>query len=83
MNFKQRQGYWVLYGLGHQWNTTPGNISTKMLLLATYGNSANCWVMEGYAQSDRPNQNWLKFMNQNSTKTRTIRCIKSPVEYIY
>lgn len=54
-----------------------------MLLLATYGNSVNCWVMEGYAQSDRPNQNWLKFMNQNSTKTRTIRCIKSPVEYIY
>ena len=81
--FQTETGYWVLYGLGHQWNTTPGNISTKMLLLATYGNSANCWVMEGYAQSDRPNQNWLKFMNQNSTKTQTIRCIKSPVEYIY
>lgn len=81
--FQTETGYWVLYGLGHQWNTTPGNISTKMLLLATYGNSANCWVMEGYAQSDRSNQNWLKFTNQNSTKTRTIRCIKSPVEYIY
>lgn len=81
--FQTGTGCWVLYGLGHQWNTTPGNISTKMLLLATCGNSANCWVMEGYAQNDRPGQNWLKFMNQNSTKTRTIRCIKSPVEYIY
>ncbi len=74
---------WVLYGLGHQWDTTPGNIARMMLLLATYGHSANSWVMEGYAQGDRPNQNWLKFTNQNSTKTRTIRCIKTPVEYIY
>ena len=81
--FQHGDSRWVLYGLGHQWNTNPGSISRMMLLLATYGNSANCWVMEGYAQNDRPNQNWLKFMNQNSTKTRVIRCIKSPVEYIY
>lgn len=81
--FRSGGGCWVLCGLGHQWNTTPGNLSKMMLLLATYGNSANSWVMEGYAQSDRPNQNWLKFMNQNSTKTRVIRCVKSPVEYIY
>ena len=74
---------WVLYGLGHQWNPTAGNISRMMLLLATYGNSANSWVMEGYAQADRPGQNWLKYMNQNSTKTRVIRCVKTPVEYMY
>ena len=81
--FRSGEGCWVLYGLGHQWDTTPGNIARMMLLLATHGNSANSWVMEGYAQNDRPGQNWLKFMNQNSTKTRVIRCVKSPVEYIY
>lgn len=81
--FRSGTGCWILYGLGHQWNTSPGSISRMTLLLATYGNSANSWIMEGYAQNDRPNQNWLKFVNQNSTKTRVIRCIKSPVEYIY
>ena len=74
---------WVLCGLGHQWNTTPGNISRMMLLLATHGDSSRCWYMEGYAQADRPNQNWLKYTAQNTTKTRVIRCVKSPVEYIY
>ena len=54
-----------------------------MLLFASYVIFAFCCVMEGYAQSDRSNQNWLKFTSQNSTKTRTIRSIKSPVEYIY
>lgn len=74
---------WVLCGLGHQWNTTPGNISRMMVLLATFGDSSRCWYMEGYAQAVRPNQNWFKYTAQNSTKTRTVRCVKSPVEYIY
>ncbi len=81
--FSTATGCWVLYGLGHQWNTTTGNIAPMMLLLATHGNSANSWFMEGYAQADRPNQNWLKYASQNTTKTRVIRCVKSPVEYIY
>ena len=76
-------GSFVIYGLGHQWSTTPGNISRMMLLFATHGNSAKSWIMEGYAQNDRPGQNWLKFVNQNSAKTRLIRCVKSPVEYVY
>lgn len=74
---------WVLFGLGHQWDTTPGNIATKMLLMATYSGNSNSWLMEGYANSVRPGQNWLKYAGNNSTKTRTIRCVKSPVEYIY
>ena len=81
--FRSGTGCWVLYGLGHQWDTTPGNIARMMLLLATYGNSASSWMMEGYAQADRPGQNWLKFAGQNSTKTRLIRCVKTPVEYMY
>ena len=81
--FRTEEGCWVLCGLGHQWDTTPGNIARMTLLLATYGNSAKSWFMEGYAQNDRPNQNWLKYTSQNSTKTRVIRCVKTPVEYIY
>lgn len=74
---------WVLFGLGHQWDTTCGNIAVKNLLMATYGNSGRTWTMEGYASSDRPGQNWLKFVANNTVKTRMIRCIKTPVEYIY
>lgn len=81
--FRSGSGCWVLCGLGHQWDTTPGNIARMMLLLATSGDSARSWYMEGYAQADRPNQNWLKYTSQNSTKTRIVRCVKSPVEYIY
>ena len=81
--FKSGSGCWVLYGLGHQWDTAPGNIARMMLLLATHGSSSHCWVMEGYADNDRPGQNWMKYVGNNSTKTRLIRCVKSPVEYIY
>lgn len=81
--FRSGDSTWVLASLGHQWNTTPGNISPMMLLLATWGNASKTWVMEGYAAADRPGQNWIKFMAQNTTKTRTVRCVKSPVEYIY
>ena len=81
--FRSGGACWVLCGLGHQWNTTAGSISPMMLLLATAGDGANSWVLEGYAQADRPGQNWLKFVGQNSTKTRMIRCVKTPVEYMY
>lgn len=73
----------VLYGLGHQWNTSAGNIARMNILFATYGDGGRSWSLEGYSQNDRPGQNWLKFSAQNTTKTRTIRCVKIPVEYIY
>ena len=81
--FRAGGATWVLAGLGHQWNTTPGNISPMMLLLATWGDASKSWVMEGYAAADRPGQNWIKFMAQNTTKTRMVRCVKTPVEYMY
>lgn len=74
---------WVLCGLGHQWNTAPGNISGMLLLLATWGSGSKTWVMEGYAQAAKPGQNWLKYVANNTTKTRTLRCVKTPVEYEY
>lgn len=73
----------VLCGLGHQWNTTAGNIAPKTLIMATYGSSGNTWTLVGYAQATKPNENWWKYTANNSTKTRVVRCIKTPVEYIY
>ena len=81
--FAHEDRKWVLFGLGHQWNTSPGQIARMHLLLATYGNPDQTWVMEGYEAADRPGQNWIKFTPQNHIKTRTIRCVKTPVEYIY
>lgn len=81
--FRSGGGVWVLVGLGHQWDTTPGNIARMMLLMATYGNGSKTWIMEGYANADRPGQNWLKYVANNSTKTRVLRCVKTPVEYMY
>lgn len=82
-DFEYEGKHWILYGLGHQWDLIAGNIARKNLIMATYGNSSNTWVMEGYASDVKPGENWIKFMSNNSTKTRMIRCIKSPVEYIY
>lgn len=73
----------VLFGLGHQWGTAHSNVSKMMILFATSGVSGSTWYMEGYAQNVKANQNWWKFTANNNIKTRTIRCIKTPVEYIY
>ena len=82
-DFEIDGAHYILNGLGHQWNATPGNISRMNLLLATYGSSSQTWVMEGYASQQKPNENWIKYTANNSTKTRVIRCIKTPVEYTY
>ena len=82
-DFESEGNHWVLYGPGHQWNSDKGNVARMNILLATYGDSGKSWGMEGYASSDRPGQNWMKFTAHNIWKTRTIRCIKTPVEYIY
>lgn len=71
---------WNIMGLGHQWNAQ--SISKNIILLATYGNENNTWLIEGYPQDDGRG-NWFKYSNHNAMKTRTIRCIKTPVEYIY
>lgn len=82
-DFEIDGAHYVLNGLGHQWNTVHGNIARMNLLLATYGNSSQTWVMEGYESQVKPNENWIKYTANNSTKTRLIRCIKTPVEYTY
>ena len=79
-DFEYEGEHLVLCGLGHQWSET--GISKKMIQFATYGNSGSTWLIEGYSKSDGRG-NWFKFAASNAVKTRTIRCVKSPVEYIY
>lgn len=79
-DFEYEGNHWILCGLGHQWDDK--SISKMMILLAMHGDANRTWLMEGYPQSDGRG-NWLKYANQNAVKTRTIRCIKTPVEYEY
>lgn len=72
----------VFSGLGHQWDATPGNVAKQNVIMATYGSVGSTWNIEGYPKSDGRG-NWYKYVSQNSTKTRTIRCVKTAVEYIY
>lgn len=79
-DFEYEGNHWTLCGLGHQWDAA--NISKMMILLATYGNGGSTWLMEGYSHNDGRG-NWFKYAGNNASKTRTIRCVKTPVEYIY
>lgn len=79
-DFEYEGSHWTICGLGHQWDAT--SISKMMILLATYGNGGSTWMIEGYSNSEGRG-NWFKYIGNNAQKTRTIRCIKTPVEYIY
>ena len=79
-DFEYEGEHLVLCGLGHQWSET--GISKKMIQYATYGNSGSTWLIEGYSKTEGRG-NWFKYAASNAVKTRTIRCVKTPVEYIY
>lgn len=79
-DFEYEGSHWTLCGLGHQWD--EGKIAKTAILLATYGNAGSSWMMEGYPQSNGSG-NWMKYSAQNAVKTRTVRCVKTPVEYVY
>ena len=79
-DFEYEGEHLVLFGLGHQWSET--GISKKMIQYATYGNSGSTWLIEGYSKTEGRG-NWFKYAASNAVKTRTIRCVKTPVEYIY
>lgn len=71
----------VLYGWGHQWEAGTGKISADDFIFAVNNGSSTAWMMEGWFVDMRGN--WFKTSVQNNVKTRTIRCKKSPVDYIY
>lgn len=79
-DFEYEGEHLLLCGLGHQWNET--SIAKMSILFATFGNKSNTWSIEGYSQLDGSG-NWFKYSANNQNKTRTIRCVKTPVEYIY
>ena len=79
-DFDYDNAHWTILGLGHQWDEK--SIETMTVLFATYGNANKTWLIEGYPKSENRG-NWFKYANNNTSKTRTIRCIKTPVEYIY
>lgn len=80
-DFNYNDTHFVLCGLGHQYSVDIGNIAKMFIIFGTYGNSGSTWLIEGSARATGTG-NWYKFAGQNSTKTRTIRCIKTPVEYM-
>lgn len=71
----------VICGWGHQWNSNLGSIGTDDIIFATNSGSTTSWMMEGWFAEMKGNR--FKSTIQNNIKTRTIRCKKSPVEYIY
>ena len=71
----------VLFGWGHQWEAGTGKISSDDFIFAVNNGTSTVWMMEGWFVDMRGN--WFKTVTQNNVKSRTIRCKKSPVEYIY
>ena len=71
----------VLFGWGHQWEAGTGKISSDDFIFAVNNGTSTAWMMEGWFVDMRGN--WFKTVTQNNVKSRTIRCKKSPVEYIY
>lgn len=79
-DFEYEGEHLLLCGLGHQWSET--GLAKMYIIFATYGNSSNTWFIEGSSQSAGAG-NWFRYSVNNQNKTRTIRCVKTPVEYIY
>lgn len=80
VDFTYEGSNFIMMGLGHQYNSS--DIASMNVLFATYGNSGSTWGLEGYPESSGRG-NWFKYAVHNAQKTRTIRCVKIPVEYIY
>lgn len=77
----QNNRHMALFGWGHQWDSVAGSVSTDDILFANSSENSTSWMMEGWFVDMRGN--WFKTTVQNNTKTRTLRCKKSFVEYIY
>lgn len=79
-DFEYGGSHWTICGTGHQWDAS--HIASMSVLFATYGRANSSWMIDGNPKSTGTG-NWIKYTAHNSQKTRIIRCIKTPVEYIY
>ena len=82
--FRSGGSVWVLAGLGHQWDTTAGEHCTDVAAAGHPWQRLEDLDDGGLCQCAAPRgRNWLKFVANNMTKTRVVRCVKTPVEYMY
>ncbi len=86
-DFDYEGSHWVMASLGHQWKEREAgtvSVSKMFFLMATSGRAGKTWAIEGYlAGSAQGQSSWIKYADHNKVKTRTIRCVKTPVKYIY
>lgn len=78
----------VLFGPGYQYKAyheTNAFFKPLVTVLANYaGNQLKTWCLEEWEKTTGKG-NWFKVMTNwyGANDTRTVRCIKTPVEYIY
>ena len=73
----------ILFGPGAQNNTQGSNMFSPLsIIFAGHFEGGFTWTMEGYSTASGKG-NWFKTNTFYPRYTRVIRCIKSPVEYIY
>lgn len=73
----------ILFGPGAQNNTQGSSMFSPLsIIFAGHFEDGFTWTMEGYSTASGKG-NWFKTNTFYPRYTRVIRCIKSPVEYIY
>lgn len=73
----------ILFGPGAQNNNQGSNMFSPLsIIFAGHFEGGFTWTMEGYSTASGKG-NWFKTNTFYPRYTRVIRCIKSPVEYIY
>lgn len=73
----------ILFGPGAQNNNQGSSMFSPLsIIFAGHFEGGFTWTMEGYSTASGKG-NWFKTNTFYPRYTRVIRCIKSPVEYIY
>ena len=73
----------ILFGPGAQTYGDGSDMFESLYIIwASHFNDGFTWLMEGYATSTGRG-NWFKTATYPARCTRVIRCVKTPVEYIY
>lgn len=84
-NIRDSQEHLVLNGLGHQWAQNTGSLIPQYIIFGIFKGSysnISAWVIMGPESTGNTTSRFGR-VDHYSSKTRTLRCIKSPVEYIY
>lgn len=83
-DFNYNGAHFVMSGLGSQAGGGHGSLSRMTVMMATSGAAGKSWMLEGYPESSPTGRaTWIKYAGADKRGTRTIRCVKTPVSYIY